>query len=192
MGEPIKECWDRRQYHTGLAHIKRNRRTQFGISGAAIKPKWDGPTYPKGMTQLTNVAGPTLVKPAGPLQVSGLKILTSTQRHFGYSINVQIPRLNVKTCEIPHFFFIYWPHLLTTFLVTSDTDDRYLQDVEIPDGCLCLMLTCWHGWSAERGYWQSALLVQYWYQKTCVHADREHGTDVWQHQTQQTCYLVNP
>ena len=77
MGEPIKECWDRRQYHTGLAHIKRNRRTQFGISGAAIKPKWDGPTYPKGMTQLTNVAGPTLVKPAGPLQVSGLKILTS-------------------------------------------------------------------------------------------------------------------
>ena len=77
MGEPIKECWDRRQYHTGLAHIKRNRRTQFGISGAAMKPKWDGPTYPKGMTQLTNVAGPTLVKPAGPLQVSGLKILTS-------------------------------------------------------------------------------------------------------------------
>ena len=77
MGEPIKECWDRRQYHTGLAHIKRNRRTQFGILGAAIKPKWDGPTYPKGMTQLTNVAGPTLVKPAGPLQVSGLKILTS-------------------------------------------------------------------------------------------------------------------
>ena len=115
-----------------------------------------------------------------------------TQRHFGYSINVQIPRLNVKTCEIPHFFFIYWPHLLTTFLVTSDTDDRYLQDVEIPEGCLCLMLTCRHGWSAERGYWQSALLVQYWYQKTCVHADREHGTDVWQHQTQQTCYLVNP
>ena len=79
MGEPIKECWDRRQYHTGLAHIKRNRRTQFGILGAAIKPKWDGPTYPKGMTQLTNVAGPTLVKPAGPLQVSGLKILTSQQ-----------------------------------------------------------------------------------------------------------------
>ena len=79
MGEPIKECWDRRQYHTGLAHIKRNRRTQFGILGAAIKPKWDGPTYPKGMTQLTNVAGPTLVKPAGPLQVSGLKILTSLQ-----------------------------------------------------------------------------------------------------------------
>ena len=77
MGEPIKECWDRRQYHTGLAHIKRNRRTQFGILGAAIKPKWDAPTYPKGMTQLTNVAGPTLVKPAGPLQVSGLKILTS-------------------------------------------------------------------------------------------------------------------
>ena len=77
MGEPIKECWDRRQYHTGLAHIKRNRRAQSGISGAAIKPKWDGPTYPKGMTQLTNVAGPTLVKPAGPLQVSGLKILTS-------------------------------------------------------------------------------------------------------------------
>ena len=79
MGEPIKECWDRRQYHTGLAHIKRNRRTQFGILGAAIKPKWDGPTYPKGMTQLTNVAGPTLVKPAGPLQVSGLKILTSNK-----------------------------------------------------------------------------------------------------------------
>lgn len=87
MGEPIKECWDRRQYHTGLAHIKRNRRTQFGILGAAIKPKWDAPTYPKGMTQLTNVAGPTLVKPAGPLQVSGLKILTS---NIGSILNVEI------------------------------------------------------------------------------------------------------
>ena len=87
MGEPIKECWDRRQYHTGLAHIKRNRRTQFGILGAAIKPKWDGPTYPKGMTQLTNVAGPTLVKPAGPLQVSGLKILTSAFLDEGSTIS---------------------------------------------------------------------------------------------------------
>ena len=86
MGEPIKECWDRRQYHTGLAHIKRNRRTQFGILGAAIKPKWDGPTYPKGMTQLTNVAGPTLVKPAGPLQVSGLKILTSIFGNWPYRL----------------------------------------------------------------------------------------------------------
>ena len=89
MGEPIKECWDRRQYHTGLAHIKRNRRTQFGILGAAIKPKWDGPTYPKGMTQLTNVAGPTLVKPAGPLQVSGLKILTSIDYKNIWFLRVQ-------------------------------------------------------------------------------------------------------
>ena len=71
MGKPIKEYWDCLQYHTGLANIKRNRRAQSGISGAAIKPKWDGPTYPKGMTQLTNVADTTLVKPAG------LKVLYS-------------------------------------------------------------------------------------------------------------------
>ena len=94
MGEPIKECWDRRQYHTGLAHIKRNRRTQFGILGAAIKPKWDAPTYPKGMTQLTNVAGPTLVKPAGPLQVSGLKILTSIY------VDVDIMKLISCICKL--------------------------------------------------------------------------------------------
>ena len=99
MGEPIKECWDRRQYHTGLAHIKRNRRTQFGILGAAIKPKWDGPTYPKGMTQLTNVAGPTLVKPAGPLQVSGLKILTSSIQ-VGREFNNVCTRIFLENVEV--------------------------------------------------------------------------------------------